>query len=121
MTQIAAKRLCQPIQTKVGAKPRWQPLTKHTKFSVILVRDVIYPASISRYLFNVPSAELRARFDNGDDPNDPTQGQGGGNPFNFGGGHPFQNVFFQAGSPFSGHAGGRRGGHGNTHFQWTTW
>lgn len=45
--------------------------------------------------------ELRARFDNGDDPNDP-QSQAGGNPFQGspfgagGGGHPF---FFQQGGP----------------------
>ena len=44
-------------------------------------------------------AELRARFDNGDDPNDPTSGQQGGRPFP-GGGHPFQHVFFQHGGPF---------------------
>lgn len=40
--------------------------------------------------------ELRARFDNGDDPNDPTSGQQGGHPFGPGG-HPFQ--FFQHGGP----------------------
>jgi DnaJ homolog subfamily C member 3 len=39
--------------------------------------------------------ELRARFDNGDDPNDPTSGQGShAHPFQQGG-NPFQNVFFQ--------------------------
>lgn len=36
--------------------------------------------------------ELKARFDAGEDPNDPTAGQGG-----FPGGHPFAN-FFQQGS-----------------------
>jgi DnaJ family protein C protein 3 len=51
--------------------------------------------------------ELRARFDNGDDPNDQTQG--GGGPGGFGGGfpgreHPFAH-FFQQGS------GGGGGGH----------
>lgn len=61
--------------------------------------------------------ELRARFDRGDDPNDPTQGQGG-HPFNFGGG-PFQNVFFQT-SSFSGPGDGRRGSYGNRHFNWGT-
>ncbi|GJN89854.1 hypothetical protein Rhopal_002843-T1 [Rhodotorula paludigena] len=54
--------------------------------------------------------ELRARFDAGDDPNDPTSGQGGfpggGNPF--GGGQP---IFFQqGGSPFGGGGGGGFGG-----------
>ena len=39
--------------------------------------------------------ELRQRFDNGDDPNDPMQGQGG--PFPGGsGGHPFAHFFQQA-------------------------
>ncbi|KAG8732814.1 hypothetical protein FRC10_000600 [Ceratobasidium sp. 414] len=50
--------------------------------------------------------QLRARFDNGDDPNDPTAGQGQGFPgggfpggfqFQQGGGMPFQNMFFQRG------------------------
>ncbi|THH21287.1 hypothetical protein EW146_g262 [Bondarzewia mesenterica] len=50
--------------------------------------------------------ELRQRFDNGDDPNDPMGGQQGGNPFGgantFHGGNPFQ--FFQhAGSGFQFH------------------
>ncbi|CAE6471239.1 unnamed protein product [Rhizoctonia solani] len=68
--------------------------------------------------------ELRARFDNGDDPNDPTSGHGGhgfpggfpgGFPFQHtGGGSPFQNMFFgQAG-------GGGGGGRGQQfHFQWS--
>ncbi|MBW0541518.1 hypothetical protein O181_081233 [Austropuccinia psidii MF-1] len=44
--------------------------------------------------------ELRARYDNGDDPNDPTSGHG--NPFQ-GSGHPFFQQFFQqGGSPFGG-------------------
>lgn len=48
--------------------------------------------------------ELRARYDNGDDPNDPTSG--GGNPFQgFQGNHPIFQQFFQqassgGGSPF---------------------
>ena len=53
--------------------------------------------------------ELRQRFDNGDDPNDPMAGQGG-NPFQggfpgggFGGGHPFAQFF-------SGGGGGGGGG-----------
>ncbi|THH02218.1 hypothetical protein EW026_g629 [Hermanssonia centrifuga] len=42
--------------------------------------------------------ELRQRYDNGDDPNDPMAGQGGGHPFQFqGGGNPFAQ-FFQGGS-----------------------
>ncbi|ORY23810.1 hypothetical protein BCR39DRAFT_548578 [Naematelia encephala] len=56
--------------------------------------------------------ELRARYDSGDDPNDPHQGNGGGqNPFahHNGGGMPFQ--FFQQGFPGGG--GGQK-----MHFQW---
>ncbi|KAF9201019.1 hypothetical protein BGZ49_008755 [Haplosporangium sp. Z 27] len=45
--------------------------------------------------------ELRARFDNGDDPNDPQAQQ---NPFGQGFGHPF--FFQQGGSPFSQGGGG---------------
>lgn len=48
--------------------------------------------------------ELRQRFDNGDDPNDPMAGQGG-NPYQggfpgggFGGGHPFAQFFQSGGS-----------------------
>lgn len=67
------------------------------------------------------SPELRARFDNGDDPNDPEAGRGpGGGGFPFGGGgHPFQQMFFQQGG-----GGGqqfRSGGHGGGQqfqFQW---
>ncbi|KDN36945.1 hypothetical protein RSAG8_10479, partial [Rhizoctonia solani AG-8 WAC10335] len=63
--------------------------------------------------------ELRARFDNGDDPNDPTSGQGGhGFPGGFPGGFhhqqggmPFQNMFFGQ--------GGGRGGQQQFHFQWS--
>jgi DnaJ family protein C protein 3 len=51
--------------------------------------------------------ELRQRFDNGDDPNDPMQGQGGPFP---GGGHPFTQFFQQAaGSGFQFRAGGGGG------------
>ena len=48
--------------------------------------------------------ELRQRFDNGDDPNDPMAGQGGG-PFFQGGGFPggFAQFFQQSG--FGGHSG----------------
>ena len=58
--------------------------------------------------------ELRQRFDNGDDPNDPTAGQGGpgGFPGGFpsGGGHPFAQ-FVQQGS-----GGGFPGGGFQFHF-----
>ncbi len=48
--------------------------------------------------------ELRARYDKGDDPNDPESGRGqGGHPFHFGGGGgPFQHMFFQQGGQFGG-------------------
>ncbi|KAI0337169.1 TPR-like protein [Trametopsis cervina] len=48
--------------------------------------------------------ELRQRYDNGDDPNDPTAGQGGPFPGGFpgGGGHPFAQFFQQGGSGFPG-------------------
>lgn len=61
--------------------------------------------------------DLKERYDNGDDPNDPTGGQGG-NPFahHQGGGMPF---FFQqgfpgggGGFPGGGFPGGGHGGHG---------
>lgn len=59
--------------------------------------------------------ELKARFDAGDDPNEPA-GQGGGNPFHhFGGGHPF-GQFFQQGQGFQQfmfqQGGGRQAGGG---------
>ncbi|WWC87303.1 uncharacterized protein L201_002191 [Kwoniella dendrophila CBS 6074] len=59
--------------------------------------------------------ELKQRYDNGDDPNDPHQG-GGHNPFaHHGGGMPFQ--FFQQQGGFPG--GGFPGGGGQKfHFQW---
>ncbi|KAM0788665.1 hypothetical protein ACM66B_002764 [Microbotryomycetes sp. NB124-2] len=62
--------------------------------------------------------ELRARFDNGEDPNDQSSGAGGAqHPFFQGaGGHPFAQ-FFQGGFP--GHAGGGGGGHGGQQFQFT--
>ena len=61
--------------------------------------------------------ELRARFDNGDDPMDPMAGQGGHAWHAGAGGHPF-NMFFQQG------AGGgptffQQGDGGHTfQFQW---
>ncbi|WVQ83932.1 hypothetical protein IAT38_006076 [Cryptococcus sp. DSM 104549] len=56
-------------------------------------------------------SELRARYDNGDDPNDPQAGQGH-NPFAHHGGQQFQ--FFQQG----GFPGGFGGGGQKMHFQW---
>ena len=55
--------------------------------------------------------ELRQRFDNGDDPNDPMAGQGGG-PFFQGGGFPggFAQFFQQAGSQGGFQGGGFPGG-----------
>ncbi|KZV77922.1 chaperone J-domain-containing protein, partial [Exidia glandulosa HHB12029] len=55
--------------------------------------------------------ELRQRFDNGEDPMDPTSQQGG--PFHQGGGNPFM-FFQQGGGPFGHHGGG---GH-TFHYQW---
>jgi DnaJ family protein C protein 3 len=57
------------------------------------------------------ATELRQRYDNGDDPNDPQQGQQH-NPFaHHGGGMPFQ--FFQQGFQQGGHHGGQK-----MHFQY---
>ncbi|GAA5821864.1 hypothetical protein JCM11251_004752 [Rhodosporidiobolus azoricus] len=74
--------------------------------------------------------ELRARFDAGDDPNDPTSGQGGGNPFGGGGGFPFGAggaggpIFFQqsgggggGGMPFEQFFGGGQQGGGQQFFR----
>ncbi|WWD21936.1 hypothetical protein CI109_106424 [Kwoniella shandongensis] len=59
--------------------------------------------------------ELRQRYDNGDDPNDPHQGQQH-NPFaHHGGGMPFQ--FFQQGGFQQGFPGGHAQGQ-KMHFQW---
>jgi DnaJ family protein C protein 3 len=60
--------------------------------------------------------ELRQRFDNGDDPNDPMQGQGGPSPGGHSGGHFTQ--FFQqaAGSGFQFRTGGGGGGPGGFSF-----
>ena len=60
--------------------------------------------------------ELRQRFDNGDDPNDPMQGQGGPFPGGHSGGHFTQ--FFQqaAGSGFQFRTGGGGGGPGGFSF-----
>ncbi|KAH9962462.1 hypothetical protein BC827DRAFT_1130306 [Russula dissimulans] len=65
--------------------------------------------------------ELRQRYDNGDDPNDPMQGQGGpfpGGSFAGGpGGHPFTQFFQQAaGSGFQFRAGGGGPGGFSFHF-----
>lgn len=56
-------------------------------------------ASVNEAYEVLSNKELRARFDQGDDPNDPSGGRGGG-----GGGSPF------TGSPFSGFPGGGFGG-----------
>ena len=69
-----------------------------------LVRRSILP--FGRPLFDL--TELRARFDAGDDPNDPHSGQGG-SPFGpggggFGGGG--QPIFFQQSGSFGGGGGG---------------
>ena len=59
--------------------------------------------------------ELRQRFDNGEDPNDPMAGQGG-HPFHAGaGGHPFAQFFQQA--PGGGFQGGGFPGGGQWSFQ----
>ncbi|KAI0059331.1 TPR-like protein [Artomyces pyxidatus] len=52
--------------------------------------------------------ELRQRFDNGDDPNDPMGGQQGGQPFP-GGGNPFAHFFQQSGGGFQFQQGGGGG------------
>ncbi|KAJ3760875.1 hypothetical protein EV360DRAFT_80758 [Lentinula raphanica] len=63
------------------------------------------------------NSELRARFDAGDDPNDPSGS--GGHPFPGGtGGNPFAHFFQQAGGGFPG--GGAYGpGQGGFRFQWS--
>ena len=50
--------------------------------------------------------ETRAKYDQGEDPNDPAQQQGGG-------GHPFGGGGFPGGFP----GGFQFGGHGGQHFQ----
>ncbi|KAJ3987873.1 hypothetical protein F5890DRAFT_1454803 [Lentinula detonsa] len=63
------------------------------------------------------NSELRARFDAGDDPNDPSGA--GGHPFSGGaGGNPFAHFFQQSGGGFPG--GGAYGpGQGGFKFQWS--
>ena len=61
----------------------------------------------SNFFTNDHLAELRQRFDNGDDPNDPTS-QSGGHPFQQGG-HPFMQ-FFQQSSSNGGFSFGQGGG-----------
>ena len=60
-------------------------------------------ASVNEAYEVLSNPELKARFDNGDDPNDPTSGQGGG-PSGQGGFHPYY------GSPSGGSAGGGAAG-----------
>lgn len=64
---------------------------------------------MSRFsLYTFP--ELRQRFDNGDDPNDPMAGQGG-HPWAFqGGGYPGNFAQFFQGAPSGGGGGGFPGG-----------
>ena len=58
------------------------------------------------------NAELRARFDNGDDPNDPMSGHGGG-------GNPFGNMYFQQGSGGNPFQFFQQGGGGGFQFQFS--
>ncbi|KAG9011824.1 hypothetical protein FRB94_007550 [Tulasnella sp. JGI-2019a] len=63
-------------------------------------------AAVSEAYEVLKSPELRARFDNGDDPNDPDSARGPG-------GHPFQQGFHQGGQQFffqQQHGGGFPGG-----------
>lgn len=62
--------------------------------------------------------ELRKRYDEGDDPNDPMGGQQGGygNPFAQGG-HPFEMFFQQGGGSFGGFPGGGFPGGQQFHFK----
>lgn len=71
-------------------------------------------AAINEAYEVLSDSELRTRYDNGDDPNDPESQQRGhgfqGSPFGQGGGQQF---FYQQGGPqfkFSGQAGGFGGG-----------
>lgn len=60
--------------------------------------------------------ELRQRFDNGDDPNDPDSARG--HPFQQGGGHPFFQQFAGGGFPGGGFPGGGfPGGGGQFNFK----
>lgn len=75
-----------------------------------------FPVHFSLTFVKINSIELRQRYDNGDDPNDPTGGQQH-NPFaHHGGGMPFQ--FFQQGGGFQGFHQGFPGGGQKMHFQW---
>lgn len=67
-----------------------------------------------------PPSDLRARFDQGDDPNDPSGGHGhGGNPFaHHGAGQGFQQFFQQGGQPFMFQGGGGQQRGQKMQFQW---
>ncbi|KAG0200149.1 hypothetical protein BGX28_006701 [Mortierella sp. GBA30] len=78
---------------------QWHPDTYRGELNAEQVEKKM--ASLNEAYEVLSDPELRERFDNGDDPNDP---QGQQNPFGHGfGGHPF--FFQQGGSPF-GQAGG---------------
>ncbi|TRM60143.1 hypothetical protein BD626DRAFT_549799 [Schizophyllum amplum] len=70
-------------------------------------------AAVNEAYETLSDPELRARFDAGDDPNDPQGGQQ--HPFTGfgGGGHPFAQFFQQSG----GHGGFPGGGHGGGSYQ----
>ncbi|KAI0686419.1 hypothetical protein BC835DRAFT_1288087 [Cytidiella melzeri] len=62
-------------------------------------------ASVNEAYEVLNNPELRQRFDNGDDPNDPMAGHGGGGGFP-GGAHPFAQFFQSGGNGFPGGGGG---------------
>lgn len=72
---------------------------KRTRSCQILVSSSVSASKVSRNDAYCASAELRTRYDNGDDPNDPMGGQGGpgggfqGHPGGFGGGGGFHQFF----------------------------
>ena len=73
-------------------------------------------AALNEAYETLSNPELRARFDAGDDPNDPQGSQQ--HPFTGygGGGHPFAQFFQQGGFPGGGHFGGPGGGSFQFHF-----
>ncbi|KAK0448228.1 hypothetical protein EV421DRAFT_1786383 [Armillaria borealis] len=71
-------------------------------------------ASVNEAYEVLSDPELRARFDNGEDPNDP-MAQQGGHPF-ANGQHPFAQFFQQSSGGFSGGGGGHQHGGFQFHF-----